>query len=126
MLTEIGDLGFNDIARLERKEDLAAMPGRSDSRAFVHVGTDISLVGDMRCAGMDANTDVYRSRRQRLASLERGINCALRTRKRIKECVALRVYLDTAVTAESRAKDPAVLRQRLGISFLTEIMEEPS
>jgi hypothetical protein len=82
---------------------------RADSRAAVHVEPDITLVGDLRLPGVDADADADRPRRKadldllgRRHGIGRPCECA-------EERVALGIDFDTVVFGEDGAHQLAVL-----------------
>ena len=98
------------------------MPCRADARAAVHVEPDIALVGDLRLAGVDADANADRARREAGLDLLRCRHCIRGTGERAEERVALGVDLDTAMLSESAAHELAVLGEcvRVRVSQLVE------
>ena len=76
------------------------MPRGRDAGCSVDVRSDVALVGDVRCPGVDPHAHADRSGRKHLLSLGGGGNCGRRGGERDEERVALRIHFDPVVANE--------------------------
>ena len=109
--------GLDDVLCLLRDDHLAAVRCSADSRRSVHVDADVPLVGDLRSAGVDADSHPeHVSRRPRLArhrSLDRSGSgeCITGGGEGEEGAVAGCVDLDAAGCSGDLARDPPLLRE---------------
>jgi hypothetical protein len=92
-----------------RKQDLTTMGGGRDPRRSVHVKADVTVSSDGGLTGVDSHPNANGPITERtLSILGRGHRVG-RAGERNKECIALRVNLNTSVARECVAKRTAVL-----------------
>ena len=108
-----------------RDEDLPTVPGRCDAGCSVDVRSDVALVGDVRCPGVDPHAHADRSGRKHLLSFGSGGNCGRRCGERDEERVALRIHFDPVVANERLTQGAAMLRQRVCVGIGTQLLQEP-
>jgi hypothetical protein len=60
VLAEVRQLALEELGRRRRDEHLPAVPGGGDARRAMDVATDVALLGEERCAGVE--TDTHRDR----------------------------------------------------------------
>ena len=122
VLAEVEQRGRVDELRSRRRdEDLPAVGDCGDPSGTMNIRANVSLVGDVWRARMDAHPHRDRERPlRRRCRLQR----AGRSRKRDEERIALRVDLDSALPRARLPDDAPVFGQCLGVALGTEIVQE--
>src|SRR5215218_2337127 len=100
------------------------MACRCDSSGPVDIDSDISLLGNVRRACVDAEANADRSLSQSCLRLSRRLQRTRRRREGNEEGVSLRVDFDAAVGGESLADHASMLAERLRVTLRTELMQE--
>ena len=124
MLAQVEEVSLDQTARVAGDEHLPAVACRGNACAFVHVVPDVALPAQVRCARMDADTDLDRALRQALEPLPGGRDRIRGRRKRDEERVSLGVDLNASVAGERRAQDPPMLLESVGIGRRPEIVQQ--
>jgi hypothetical protein len=114
----------NELCGRSGKDDLAAVPARGDACGEVDVISDVSLLGQERRPGVQADPHLNRPGGERLGELPCRCQRSLRRREGDEEGVALRVDLDAAVAGEGLAQRAPVLRERLRIALCSQLVQE--
>ena len=106
-----------------REDDLAAVAGTHDPCCAVHVGADVSLVGNSGLTRVNAHTNAHRPCAESVLGLTRGRDRVARAREHDEERISLRVDLDSAVSRERRAQHATMLGKHVRIP-VTELVEQ--
>jgi hypothetical protein len=126
VLAEVAELlGRKEGGGRRRDDDLAAARRGGDAGGAVDVRSDVALLGEERRSGVQAAANLDRAGRERLGEGRGGGERPRGGRKGEEEGVALRVDLHPALSSAGLADDPAVLGERLGVTLLPELVEEP-
>jgi hypothetical protein len=116
MLPEIEHISIDLVAGRLRKENLASVAGRRDTRPEVDVKTDVPLIRELGRPGVKAHPDSDWAIGERSLGLHRRRNRLGSIPERDEERVALRIDLDTAVALKCFAQRVSVLRQRIRVA----------
>src|ERR1700674_3012696 len=93
------------------------MTGGGDTGSPVHVDTDVALVTENRCTGMNAHSDAYRSRNECHLSRLGGGQRVVRPIEHEEEGITLCVDLDTLVSGEGVAHEAPVFGEYLCVAI---------
>src|SRR5581483_6581250 len=121
---EVGGLPLDQVARGLGEEHLPAVPGGRDSRAQVHVGAHVALVGQVRRAGVEPHADADRAAAKRRLRLPRRLGRVDGGREGDAEGISLGIHLDATVPREGLAQQAAVLGERLGVGLGAEVVQQ--
>ena len=126
----VWEVAGHDRARCLGQQHLPAAPDGGDARGTYDVEPGIALVTDGRLAGVQAEpqTDRYALRPRlvlvRALDLDSRRHRVARARKRVEEGVALRVDLLPVMRPERLAHDAPMGTEHLGVSSVTEALEQ--
>jgi hypothetical protein len=90
----------------------------------VHVDADVARLAQERGTGVDAHPRSNRAGRERVSRVGRRRERSRCRREGDKECVALRVDLDAAVSVERLAQNASMLRECVRIALGTEFAQQ--
>ena len=125
MLAQLGQLAVDERPRRRRHDDLAAVAGSGDPRGPVQLPPGVALAGQLQLARVQAHPHLDLARRERLLTLRRSGQRLDRIGKGIQERVPLCVHLDAAVSGKGGAQKPAVLRERVDVPGLAQLLDQP-
>ena len=126
MLPEVSEVvALDERSSRGRHQHLATVSRRRDPGDAMEVRADVSLVGQDRSSGMDADADPDRSQCEPSDGFARRRKGAGRARKGKKKGIPLCVDLDPAVARTCLADQPSVVGQRRAVCFLAELQQEP-
>jgi hypothetical protein len=108
-------IGFEEVTRCPREDDLAAVRRCSDARGAMHVETDVALRRYERLSRVNPDTNPNRAVGQPVTNLvgsRYGVRCSPEC---CEECVTLRVHLDSRVPGESSTNHGAVSAEEIRV-----------
>ena len=125
VLAQLGQLAVDERPRRRRHDDLSAVAGRGDPSGLVQLAPGVALAGQLQLTGVQAHPHLDGAWRERLLTLSSSSQRLDRIGKGIQKRVPLRVDLDAAVSGEGGAQKPAVLRERLDVAGLAQLLDQP-